>query len=61
MAQAMSNAEIAAHLIIGEATVKTFRRRDGHTWLLPRNSAFEPILGDEAVVLGRVVAVLRTV
>ena len=40
-------------------TVKTFRRRDGHTWLLPRNSAFEPILGDESVVLGKVVAVLR--
>ncbi len=37
------------------------RRRDGHTWLLPRNSAFEPILGDDAVVLGKVVAVLRAV
>ena len=44
-----------------EATVKVLRRRDGHTWLLPRNSAFEPILGDEAVVLGKVVAVLRAV
>ncbi len=55
------NGEIVAAMLDGEATVKTFRRRDGHTWLLPRNSAFEPILGDEAVVLGRVVAVLRTV
>ena len=35
-------------MLDGEATVKTFRQRDGHTWLLPRNSAFEPILGDEA-------------
>ena len=55
------NGEIVAAMLDGEATVKTFRRRDGHTWLLPRNSAFEPILGDEAVVLGRIVAVLRTV
>jgi repressor LexA len=55
------NGEIVAAMLDGEATVKTFRRRDGHIWLLPRNSAFEPILGDEAVVLGRVVAVLRAV
>jgi repressor LexA len=55
------NGEIVAAMLDGEATVKTFRRRDGHIWLLPRNSAFEPILGDEASVLGRVVAVLRTV
>ena len=55
------NGEIVAAMLDGEATVKTFRRRDGHTWLLPRNSAFEPILGDDAVVLGKVVAVLRAV
>ena len=55
------NGEIVAAMLDGEATVKTFRQRDGHTWLLPRNSAFEPILGDEAVVLGKVVAVLRAV
>ncbi|BDZ37788.1 transcriptional repressor LexA [Microbacterium suwonense] len=55
------NGEIVAAMIDGEATVKTFRRRDGHIWLLPRNSAFEPILGDESVVLGKVVAVLRAV
>ncbi|MTE23162.1 transcriptional repressor LexA [Microbacterium sp. ZXX196] len=55
------NGEIVAAMLDGEATVKTFRQRDGHVWLLPRNSAFEPILGDEAVVLGRVVAVMRAV
>ena len=55
------NGEIVAAMLDGEATVKTFRQRDGHTWLLPRNSAFEPILGDEATVLGKVVAVLRAV
>ena len=53
------NGEIVAAMLDGEATVKTFRRRDGHVWLLPQNSAYEPILGDEATVLGRVVAVLR--
>jgi len=55
------NGDIVAAMLDGEATVKSFRQRDGHTWLLPRNSAFEPILGDEATVLGKVVAVLRAV
>ncbi len=55
------NGEIVAAMLDGEATVKVFRQRDGHTWLLPRNTAFEPILGDHAEVLGKVVAVLRSV
>lgn len=55
------NGEIVAAMLDGEATVKVFRQRDGHTWLLPRNSAFEPILGDDAELLGKVVAVLRSV
>ena len=53
------NGDIVAAMIDGEATVKTFKRRDGRVWLLPHNPAYEPILGDEATVLGRVVAVLR--
>ncbi|MBM7830927.1 repressor LexA [Agromyces cerinus] len=55
------NGEIVAAMLDGEATVKVFRQRDGHTWLLPRNSAFEPIVGDHAEVLGKIVAVLRSV
>lgn len=55
------NGDIVAALLDEEATVKVFRQRDGHTWLLPRNSAFEPIVGDHAEVLGKVVAVLRAV
>ena len=55
------NGDVVAAMLDGEATVKVFRRRDGHTWLLPRNSAFEPILGDHAEVLGKVVAVFRSV
>jgi repressor LexA len=54
------NGEIVAAMLDDEATVKVFRQRDGHTWLLPQNSAFEPILGDYAEVLGKVVAVLRS-
>ena len=59
--QTADNGDIVAALLEDEATVKTFKQRDGHTWLLPRNSAFEPILGDHAVILCKVVAVLRTV
>jgi repressor LexA len=55
------NGDIVAAMLDGEATVKVFRQRDGHTWLLPRNTAFEPILGDFAEVVGKVVAVLRAV
>jgi repressor LexA len=55
------NGDIVAAMIDGEATVKTFKRKDGHIWLLPHNAAYEPIDGDQATVLGRVVAVLRRV
>ncbi|MCU1412124.1 MAG: repressor LexA [Rhodoglobus sp.] len=54
------NGDIVAAMLDNEATVKVFRQRDGHTWLLPRNSNFEPILGDHAEVLGKVVTVLRS-
>jgi len=56
-----NNGEIVAAMIDGEATVKTFKRRDGHTWLLPQNPAYSPIPGDDATVLGKVVAVLRKI
>jgi repressor LexA len=55
------NGDIVAAMIEGEATVKTFRQRDGHTWLIPHNPAYSPIDGDDATVLGKVVAVLRKV
>ena len=45
----------------GEATVKTFKKTDGHVWLIPHNPVYTPILGDEAKILGKVVAVLRRV
>jgi repressor LexA len=59
--QTAENGEIVAALIDGEATVKTFRRRDGKVWLLPHNPAYAPIPGDDATILGKVVTVLRKV
>jgi repressor LexA len=55
------NGEIVAAMIDGEATVKTLKRSDGHVWLMPHNPAYTPILGDDAAILGKVVAVLRRV
>ncbi len=53
--------DIVAALLDDEATVKTFRRRDGHVWLMPHNPAYAPIDGDHATVMGKVVSVLRKV
>ncbi|MBN1172385.1 MAG: transcriptional repressor LexA [Micromonosporaceae bacterium] len=53
--------DIVAAMIDGEATVKTYRRRDGHVLLMPSNPAFDPIPGDEATILGKVVSVLRRI
>jgi repressor LexA len=44
-----------------EATVKTFKKQDGHVWLIPHNPAYAPIPGDHATIVGKVVAVLRRI
>jgi repressor LexA len=59
--QSAENGAIVAALLDDEATVKTLRRRNGHTWLMPHNPAYDPIDGDHAVIMGTVVAVLRRV
>lgn len=51
--------EIVAALLDGEATIKMLKRSEGHIWLVPRNPAHAEILGDEAIILGKVVALLR--
>lgn len=56
-----ANGEIVAALIGEEATVKTFKRTPGQVWLMPHNPAYEPIDGNNASILGKVVAVLRRV
>ncbi len=53
------NGDIVAAMIDGEATVKTFKRTKGDVWLLPHNALFEPILGNDAAILGKVVTVMR--
>ena len=55
------NGDIVAAMIDGEATVKTFKRAGGQVWLMPHNPAFDPIPGNEATVLGKVVTVIRTI
>ena len=57
--QVAENGDIVAAMLDGDATVKTFKRRDGHVWLMPHNPAFEPIPGDDATILGKVVTVMR--
>ena len=53
------NGEIVVALFEDEATVKTYRNRDGHVWLLPENPDYEPIDGTHAEIIGKVVAVVR--
>src|SRR5579859_4136982 len=62
----VENGDIVAAMIENtsgecEATVKTFRKRNGHVWLIPHNPAYVPILGDSATIVGKVVAVLRRI
>jgi repressor LexA len=60
-AQTAENGDIVAALLDGEATVKTFQRKNGKVWLLPHNDAYDPIDGTHATILGKVTAVLRRV
>ena len=53
------NGDVVAAMLDGEATVKALRRRDGRVWLMPHNPAFEPIPGEQATILGKVVTVMR--
>jgi len=55
------NGDIVAAMIDGEATVKTFKRAGSQVWLMPHNPAFDPIPGNEATVLGKVVTVIRKI
>lgn len=59
--QEAQSGDIVAAMIGEEATVKVLRRRGGHTLLEPRNPAYPVIDGDEAVILGKVVSVMRRI
>jgi repressor LexA len=61
--QVAENGEIVAAQLdrsgTAEATVKTLQRLEGHVWLMPHNPAYQPIPADDAIILGKVVAVVR--
>ncbi len=54
------HSDIIAALLDGEATVKCIRRESGHVWLVPHSPAYAPLPADDAAILGKVVAVLRS-
>ena len=54
-----ANGEIVVAMIEDEATVKRFYKENGHFRLQPENDAFEPIITNEVIILGKVVAVYR--
>ena len=53
--------EIVAIMVRGEVMVKTLKRSGGSDWLVSHNPAYTPIPGDDAAILGKVVAVLRRI
>jgi repressor LexA len=57
---AADDGQTVAALIDNEATVKVLRHHAGQAWLMPCNAAYAPVPGDQASVLGVVVAVLRS-
>ena len=57
--ESFHNGDIVVALFEDEATVKTLRRKDGHVWLMPENPEYQPIDGDRAELVGRVVGVVR--
>ena len=55
-----NSGEIVVALLEDSATVKRFQKTGKQVWLLPENPAYQPIDGNEAQILGKVRAVIRT-
>jgi repressor LexA len=54
--------DIVAAMIAGQATARTFKRgADGSVWLVPNNPAYTPVAAETAAILGKVVAIIRSV
>ncbi|MFA9380134.1 MAG: transcriptional repressor LexA [Acetanaerobacterium sp.] len=53
------NGQIVVAMVDDSATVKRFYKEHGHFRLQPENAAYEPIIVDEVVILGRVIACIR--
>ena len=58
--QTAEQGEIVAALLEEGATVKVLRQSNGQTWLMPRPSSYDPIDGTNAVIMGKVVSVIRS-
>lgn len=54
-----SDGEIVVALVDDSATVKRFFKEDGHFRLQPENENYEPIIVDDVVILGKVIAAIR--
>ncbi|MFC5908630.1 LexA family protein [Streptacidiphilus monticola] len=57
--QAAGDGDIITALLEDEATVKRLKRKNGRVRLMPDSPVHDPIPGEHAIVLGRVVAVMR--
>ena len=54
-----NNGDIVVALLGDEATIKTFYREKDHIRLQPENDAFEPIISNEVLILGKLVSLIR--
>ena len=53
------NGDIVVAMLNDEATVKRFYKENGHFRLQPENDAYEPIISDEIIILGKLVSLVR--
>lgn len=54
------NGDIVVAMIEDSATVKRYFKENGHYRLQPENASMEPIIVDELNILGKVIALFRT-
>ncbi len=57
--QTASDGEMIVALVEDSATVKTFYKEDGFIRLQPENDFMEPIIVEDAAILGKVIGVFR--
>ena len=53
------NGQIVVALLDDSATVKRLKKTGRDIWLMPENPAYEPIWGNHASILGRVMGLIR--
>ena len=57
--QTANAGEIVVALLEDEATVKRLRKSRGNVWLMPENPRYEPIDGNNCLILGKVIGLFR--